>query len=229
MRLRYLVLALLPLRLSAQTVRDSIITVSATRTARVTPDRASLYLIVEGTAETATDAVARVETKLKVVTEALKALGSRVTVEPAMAYGVGPTPSQNGFPAAASPATNLARSVLRVQLTRPEQVANVVATAIAAGAAGSSSLTFETSVADSIRRARIGEALTVARADAEAIAASLGAHLGALVSVSTAGGQAFNFQQPSFLNFDNRFFGQQAPAPDVVVSTSVTAQFRLVR
>ena len=228
MRLRYLLLALLPLRLPAQAVRDSVITVTATRTARVAPDRATLYLIIEGTAETATDAVARVETKLKVVTDALKTLGSRITVEPAMAYGVGPTPSPNGFPSTAMPATNLARSVLRVQVTRPDQVANIVATAIGAGAAGSSSLTFESSVADSVRRARIGEALGVARADAEAIAASLGARIGALVGVTT-GTQNFGFQQPTMLTFDNRYFGQQAPAPDVVVATTITAQFRLVR
>jgi hypothetical protein len=63
--------------------------------------------------------------------------------------------------------------------------------------------------------------------DAEAIASSLGARLGALVSVSTGGSQ-FGFQQPSTLNFDNRF-GQQASAPEITVTTTVTVQHRLVR
>jgi uncharacterized protein YggE len=227
LRLRLLPLLLLPLPLAGQTLRDSIITVSATRTSRVAPDRATFYVIVEGTAETPADAVARVETKLKVVSDAMKALGSRVVLEPPMAYGVGPTPSQPGFPMPASPPTNLARSVLRVQLNRPDQIANVVAAAIAAGAASSSTLTFESSVADSVRRAKISEALSVARQDAEAIASSLGARLGSLVSVTTSG-QNFNFQGQSTLNFDNRF-GIQAPAPDVTITTNVSVQYRLVR
>lgn len=228
MRLRILALALLPLRLPAQGVRDSVITVSASRTTKVAPDRASLYLIVEGTAETPTDAVARVDVKLKLVSEALKALGSRVALDPPIAYGVGPSPAVNGgYSGMNTPATNLARSVMRVQLNRPEQTANVVATAIGAGAATSSSLTFESSVADSVRRARIGDALNVARMDAEAIASSLGARLGTLVSVSTSGGP-FGFQGPGMLNFDNRF-GQQASVPEITVTTTVTVQYRLIR
>ncbi len=227
MRIQLLALALLPLQLPAQTVRDSIITVTASRSSRVPPDRASLYVIVEGTAETATDAVTRVDTKVKAVSDALKALGSRVVLDPPVAYGVGPSPSPSGYPMASQTATNIARSVVRVQLGRPEQTANVVAAAINAGAASSSSLSFESSAADSVRRARIGDALGVARLDAETIATSLGARLGALVSVSTTGGP-FNFQQPLSLNFDNRF-GQQASVPEITITATVTVQYRLVR
>jgi uncharacterized protein YggE len=168
-----------------------------------------------------------VDTKLKAVSEALKALGSRVTLDPPVAYGVGPSPTPNGYPGVASPATNLARSVIRVQLSRPEQIANVVAAAISAGAATSSSLAFESSVADSVRRTRIGDALNVARLEAEAIATALGAKLGVLVGVTASGAQ-FGFQGPSFLSFDNRF-GQQAAAPEVTITTTVTVQYRLVR
>jgi uncharacterized protein YggE len=193
----------------------------------VAPDRASFYVVVEGTAETPTDAVARVETKLKAVTEALKGFGSRVTLDAPVAYGVGATPAPNGYPGVATPPTNLARAVLRVQLGRPDQVANVVAAAINAGAATSSSLAFESSSADSVRRARVSDAISVAHADAEAIAHSLGAQLGALVSVTTGGGPV-GFQQSSSLVFDQRF-GQQAPAPEVSVTTTVSVQYRLIR
>jgi len=225
---RFLVLfALLPVSLLAQTPRDSIVSVSASRTTRIPPDRASFYLIVEGTAETPADAITRVDTKVKAVTDALKSFGSRIKLDPPIAYGVGPTPALNGYPGVAAPATNLARSVIRVQIEHPEQTAAVIAAAIAAGAASSSSLTFESTAADSVRRARIAEALSVARSDAEAIATSLGARLGALVSVTTTGGP-FGFQASSTLNFDNRF-GQQAQTPDIVVTTNVTVQYRLVR
>ena len=226
MRLRLLVLALLlPLELSAQ-ARDSIISVSSTRTSRIAPDRASFYLIVEGTAETTADALARVESKLKAVTDALKTFGPRVTLDPPVAYGVGPTPPNGYPPPPLSVATNVARSIVRVQLTRPEQLAHVIAAAITAGATGSSSLTFEATAADSVRRARIGDALTAARLDAEALASSLGAHLGALVSVNASA--PLGFQSPITLNFDNRF-GQPSQAPDIVINANVTVQYRIVR
>jgi uncharacterized protein YggE len=227
MRLRFLLLSILPATAFAQTVRDSVISVSVSRTTRVAPDRASLYLIVEGTAETAPDAIARVDAKLKTVTDALKAFGPRVKLDPPIGYGVGPTPVLNGYPGAAPPATQLARSVVRVQLDQPDQTARIVAAAIAAGATNSSSLSFESSAADSVRRARIAEALGVARLDAETVATSLGGRLGGLVGVNTSGGP-FGFQAPTTLNFDNRF-SQPTQAPDIVVTTTVTVQYKLVR
>ena len=218
---------LCPLPLLAQTQRDSVISVSAFRTTRVAPDRAALYLVVEGTAETAADAIARVDIKLKAVADALKSFGARATLDPPVSYGVGPTPNPSGYPSPATPATNLARSVMRVQFDRLDQLAPVVAAAIAAGAASISSLSFESSVADSVRRARINDAIGVARLDAEAIATSLGGRLGSLVSVTTTG-SPFAFQPSSMLSFDTRF-GQQAQIPDIQVTTSVTVQFRIVR
>jgi len=227
-RLRYLLLAAVPVTLNAQVVRDSIITVTASRTARIAADRASLYVTLEGTAETATDAVARVDTKIKGVTEALKALGARVVSEPPIAYTVGPTPAPTGFPGVATPASNLARTVIRVNVSGSEHLAHMIAAVLGAGAVSTSSVTFEATTADSVRRTRIAEALAVARLDAEAIAASLGGRLGALVDVSTTGNLLTGFQQPTVLSFDNRF-GQQSMAPEVTITTNVTVRYRLVR
>jgi uncharacterized protein YggE len=218
---------IVPVGLSAQAARDSIISVSATRTTRVVADRASFYVIVEGTAETPADALARVDAKLKAVTAALRALGSRVALDPPIAYGVGPTPNPNGYPGASSPPTNLARSVIRVQLSRADDVASVVAAAIGAGAANTSSLSFESSVADSVRRVRITDAIAIARSDAQAIAHSLGVQLGALVNVTTGGGP-IGFQPTPSLVFDNRY-NPQAQAPEIAVSGNVTLQYRVVR
>ena len=228
MRRHALLFALaLPWPVLAQAPRDSVVSVSATRITRIAADRASLYLIVEGTAETANDAIARVETKGKAVMEALKGFGPRVRVDPPVSYGVGPTPNTNGYPGAASAPTNIARSVVRVQLDRLDQVASVVAAAIGAGAATSSSLTFESSVADSLRRSRITEVIGAARLDAETVAASMGARLGTLVSVTIAG-NPFGFQGTPSLTFDNRF-GQQNQVPEVQITTTATVQFRLAR
>lgn len=227
MKRLFLLAVALPWPLLAQQPRDSMVTVSASRTTRIAPDRASMYLIVEGTAETAPDAIARVQAKLKTVTDALKGFGSQVKLDAPISYGVGPTPNQTGYPVPASPPTNLARFVVRVQLDRVDQLASVVAAAIGAGAGTSSSLMFESSVADSVRRSRITDAIAAARLDAEAVAASLGGRLGSLVSVTSTGG-AFPFQGPSNLIFDNRF-SQPTQVPDVQINTNVTVQFRLVR
>ena len=226
MRLSLLIAILLPMAAQGQTVRDSIITVTESRTSRVTPDRASIFLTIEGTAETVVDAVARVETKIKPVLDALKARGGLGEIDRPIAYGVGPTLLPNGYPGVASPATYIARSVIRVNLIRADQVAAVVAAALGAGAASASSPVFESSVADSIRRARTTEALTVAKLDAQAIAASLDGRLGALVEVSSSA-IGFNFSGTTFLTFDNRF-GQQTPAPEVVIAMQVTVRYRLI-
>lgn len=228
--LSLLFVAAVPVSLAAQVQvsRDSVVTASASRVTRVPPDRVSFYLVVEGTAETPADAVARVDSKVKAVQEALKGFGSRVKVDQPVAYGVGPSPNLSGFPGATNPGTNLARSVIHVQLDRPEQTAQVVAAAIGAGASSSSSLSFEASAADSVRRTRITEVLGVARRDAETIAESLGGRLGGLVSVTTGGSGVGGFPMSSMLNFDIRF-GQQSQTPDVAVTTTVTVQYRIVR
>ena len=65
LRLIFPALLLISVDLSAQVTasRDSVISVSAARNSRIVPDRAWMYVVLEGTAETAVDAVARVETK----------------------------------------------------------------------------------------------------------------------------------------------------------------------
>lgn len=67
----------------------------------------------------------------------------------------------------------------------------------------------------------------VARLDAEAVATALGARLGSLVSVISAGGP-FRFQPPVTLSVDTRF-RQASPSPDMQVLTTVTVPYRLVR
>lgn len=227
MRWMILLLAVMPLMAEAQATRDSVIAVTASRTTRIVADRATMYLVIEGSAETAPDAVTRVETKVKAVSDAIKSLGSRVEADRPISYAVGPTPPPSGYPQMGTPSTNLARALIRVHTNRPDQVAHVIGVALAAGAANTSSLTFESSVTDSVRRARITDVLASARADAEALAQSLGGRLGALVDASTSGAN-FGFQGQSTLNFDNRF-GQQAATPDITVNTSVTVRYRLIR
>ena len=226
MRTPWLLFALFPLALPAQAARDSVVSVSTTRSARIAPNRASLFVSVEASAETAIEAISRVEAKLKGVTDALKAIGAGVESERPLTFSVGPTPSMNGFPSAALPTSSTARSVIRVSVARMDQLAAVMGAALDAGAANTSSLTFESTVSDSVRRDRASEALAAARLEAEAVARALGGRLGSLVEATTSGGPSF--QQPSVLSFDGRF-GQPSQAPEIVVTVNVTVRFRLVR
>ena len=230
MRVRYLAAVLLPVALHAQVqpARDSIITVSSQRITHVPADRASFYVVVEGFAETPTDAVARVQTKIGPVTDALHRAAPQAHVDRPIAYGVGPTQTLNGYPQPAMPATQTARSVIHVQVDHPEQVASIVAAAIAAGASSATGLSFELASSDSVRRAHVAECLADARADAQSIAAAMQDRLGSVVDVSLGGNPLLAFGPSAMLSFDARFTPQSA-APEVSVTTNVTIRYRLAR
>jgi len=227
MRLGLVVLALSPAVVQAQTIRDSTISVSATKITRIVPDRATMYVLVEGSAETPSDAVTRAETKLKAVSEALKTLGSSAEPDRAITYSVGPTPQPNVYPGAAVPQSNISRAVLRVSMNRVDQIARVAAGALAAGASGVSTITFESTVADSVRRSRMTEVLAVARADALALATALNGKLGGLVDVTSTAGN-IGFAGPAMLNFETRFM-QPTQVPEVTITTSINVRYRLIQ
>ena len=115
---RVIAIVLLPVALTAQSPRDSIITVSASRVAKIAASSATFYVTVEGSAETAVDAVARVEAKVGAVTDAIRAYGARAVVETPVSYSVGLTPAPNGYPGVATPRTHLARTLVRVRRCR---------------------------------------------------------------------------------------------------------------
>ena len=227
MRALLLVAFLVPVVLPAQGFRDSTISITTTRSIRVAPDRATMYLLVEGSAETPRDAVARVETKLKAVTDAVNALTPRPDVDRPMIISTGPTPPPNMYPAPAGPPTHLSRAVIRVQMNRIDQIAQVGAAALTAGAAGVSSITFQSSVADSIRRARATDAIAVARADATALATALEGRLGTLIDLSSTG-PTFDYYGPTQLNFDGRFF-QPPQVPEINIVATVSIRYKLLR
>lgn len=224
---RLLALVLVPVAIQAQVMRDSIITVNTARSFRVSADRASLFVSVEGTAETAREAVSRAEAKLAAVTAALRGARDGVEMGAPVTFSVGPTMSARGFPGAPAAPSLTARAAIRVQVTRLSYLAPAVSAALDAGAAGASSVVFESTSADSTRRAVVVEALTDARKEAEAIAASLGGRVGALVDVSTSGGDR-GFQGPTVFAFDGGF-GQQGFAPEVLLNVTVIMRFRLIR
>ncbi|MES2524232.1 MAG: SIMPL domain-containing protein [Gemmatimonadota bacterium] len=218
--------ALLPGSLHAQ-VRDSVITTSASRQVRVAPDRASLYLVIDGTAETAADAIARLDVKLTAVGDAARKFASRVVVERPLPMGVSFANQQSGFPQLPGQSAHVARAVMRVQVSQLDHLSPFIAAMLASGASSVTGLSFELTAADSVRRARSAEALQAATGDATALATAMGGRLGALLDVSMSSNANF-FQSPQ-INLDPRYNISQGIAPDVQVQASVTVRYRIVR
>lgn len=208
------------------------IVVTATRTTRIAPDRALVYVTVEGTGETPADAAQRGAQKLQAVTAALQSFGGARDAIISVPYGVSPAPNINGFPGTSSQTSFISRYVLRVQPSRIDQITPLAVAAIAAGASSATPPTFEASGADSVRRLRFGEALTLARRDAEALATSLGGRLGSVMEVSTnsspqgyMGSAGFGGYVSFVSSYD--FRGPVQP-PDVVVTATVTVRYRFI-
>jgi uncharacterized protein YggE len=153
---------------------------------RVAPDRANVHLTVESRAESAAAAAAQNVRAVQGVLDTLRRIGLDTAVATS-SYNVGPNwepepdrrePRRVGY---------VARTVLRVRLTRLDLVGRVIDAGLAKGATGIESVWFEASTAEQERRAALAEAAVAARRDAEALARSLGGSLGPLLSTSTAG------------------------------------------
>jgi uncharacterized protein len=200
---------------------------SATKTARVAPDRVTFYAVVEGGAESGPEAAQRAERKLQALNDAVKQLGSRAEVVSTMPYGVMPAPNFGGYPGQTATNPFVARYVMRVQSSRVDQLMSVSGALIAAGASTVTPPQFEASAADSLRRAKFTEAVAQARADAEALAAATGMRLGSLIEVAATSGPQMPFGQ-QFINL-GRGFDMSGPAqpPEVTITASVTVRYRL--
>ena len=153
---------------------------------RVTPDRANVHLIIETRAATAAGAAAQNTRAVTAVIDTLRRAGvdSGITTS---SYHVGPNyepapermePRRIGY---------VARTVLRVRMTRLADVGGVIDMGLARGATGVESVYFESSRVEEERRAALAEAAAAARRDAEVLARAMGGTLGRLISVSTAG------------------------------------------
>ena len=226
-------LTLLSGSLKAQARLDSSegeprIVVSVARTTKLVPDRVTCYLLVEGSGETPADAVQKVTQKLQAVATAVRQSGVAVESMSPFPYGIAPAPNMGGYPNSSMPPSYLARYTIRVHLAKPDQLMQLTATAIAAGATSTSSPVFEASAMDSVRRARYADALELARQDAATLAAALGGKLGKLIEVSSSTFAPVAVNQ-TYIQFISRFdAGGQAIAPEVQATASVTVRFQFI-
>ena len=231
MRTRLLLASLLvPALLPAQAVVEGTtaprISVTVTRSTRVAADRATMFVTIEGTGETAADAATRAEKKLQAVTDALKPLG--VAMEGPFPYGLATLQPMNSYPGMPQTPQMVSRMVVRVPLTRLAQAGAVAAAAHAAGASSVPVMNYESTVADSLRRTLYREAMETARRDAAALAQAMNVTIGAATDASIG----LSNTQPSFA-FDQLFNRGFDPGPrgtpEVGVATTVTVRFPIIR
>jgi uncharacterized protein YggE len=189
------------------------ITTSASGEVRVTPDRAAVHVGVQTRATTAATAATDNARRQQAIIDTLKRLGLPAAQITTQNYNVSPqvqydpqgrtNPKVTGY---------VVTNTVRVELRRIDQVGQVIDAALAKGANEIHGVEFSLSSADSARRVAIGDAVTRARADAEALARAAGGALGPLIELTTAA-PAYRPVFAAMARGDAMMAAQAAPTP----------------
>ena len=206
--------------------------VAATGQARQTlaPDRATLMIMIDAQAMSIDEAASRLGTIERAVLDTLRRLNLGTGAVQPYNSGVAPFRQQGMSPSMMGGPSFSGRSVVRVELSRLDQLGVVTSAALAKGAAFIAPPVFAVSSADSVRRALLPRALESARRDAEAIAAAAGGRLGRLVDVNAPQQPGAAFAEQNQQVFFNSMFYDSSPrtAPSSSVTTTVTGRWILV-
>lgn len=189
MRTRFLVsllaLAAVPLAAQQAAPPPPQIVTSARGEVSAAPDRATILFAVETQGRSAASAGAQNARTQRAVLDTLRALGFAKADLSTVGYSVSPEYDYNNRDGKPPLLTGyVARNAVRVNVRKIDLVGPAIDAALAKGSNSVSSLTFETSQIDSVRRAAMRVAVARARADAEAIAAAAGGSLGSLIEAT---------------------------------------------
>ena len=188
--------------------------------ARATPDRAFVTVGVESRASTASAAAADNARRQRAILDTLRKMGfppeqlstSNYSVQPEMQY------DQNGQRARV--VGYVVSNTVRVDVRQIDRVGPVIDASLAAGANQVHGLQLYLSDPGPARRAAIADAVSRARADAEALARAAGGSLGQILELSTVEPQMgpVMYRQPAM-----------AVARDMAVSTPIEVGEEVVR
>lgn len=206
------------------------IVTSAQGEVRMSPDRASISIGVESRSAAASDAAAQNSRKQRAVIEAVKATGVPVEQIGTSSYNIVPETQYDREGGGAPRTTSyLVSNVVNVELRKVDQVGPVIDAALSAGANQINALSFGVVAADSARRVALTEAVSRARADAEAMARAAGGALGPLIEL-TATDSYFPPPRPMIAM---RAVAAEETAPieagQEVIRASVTARWQFVQ
>jgi uncharacterized protein YggE len=162
---------------------------SATGEARVTPDRAQIFIGVQTRAATAAQAGADNARKTRAVIDAVKARGIPAEQIATSEYNLFPEYDHREQPREGPQTPRVigyvANNTVRIEVRRLDQVGAIIDAALAAGANMVNTIQFFASNVDAARRTALAEAVARARGDADALAKAAGGTLGSLLELNT--------------------------------------------
>ena len=149
---------------------------------KIASDRATVMVAVETRAKTAAEAGRMNARKLQAVQDTLVKLGVTRDQLATVQYSV--TPDWRYEERTQKLVGYVASNTLRIQIRKLETVGQLIDAALGAGATNINSVEFSASMIDSARRVAIKDAVSQARADAEAMARAAGGSLGSLIEMT---------------------------------------------
>jgi uncharacterized protein len=159
---------------------------TGTGEARVSPDRATIFVGVQSRATTAAAAGADNARRQKAILDTLRALGLTPDQLSTLNYNVSPEMQYNQNGGAPRVTGYVVTNTVRAEVRKIDDVGRLIDAALGKGANEISSLQFYSSKADSARRAAMADAVRNARADAEALAAASGGSVGPILEISSS-------------------------------------------
>lgn len=194
----------------------------------VVPDRARISLGVSTQAPTAAEAAQQNARAQQAVLDAVRGLGIAAEQITTSGYNVSPVSEYNQATRRTRITGYSVENTVTVELRRIDQVGPVLDAVLAKGANTISSLQFYSSQAEVSRRRALARAVERARADADAMAAAAGGHVGELLELSSAG----EFRPRPVMMAMARVAAAPAATPisegTETVTATVTARWRFV-
>ncbi len=170
----------------APSTREPELTASGRGETRLAPDYAYVTIGVTSQAQNAVDAASENARRFDSIIGALHSFGlndrqlltSRYNLTQNYEYPKNAPPKPSGF---------TARSTIRAEVRRLEDLGKLIDASIASGATEVSGVQFLASNTDDARRSAMTEAVRQARADADAMARAAGGTLGRLIALNSGG------------------------------------------
>ena len=213
--------------------KEPELTTSGRGETRLAPDYAYVTIGVTSPAQNAVDAASENAKRFESIMGALRSFGlndrqlvtSRYNLTQNFEYPKNGQPRPSGF---------VARSTIRAEVRRLEDLGKIIDASIASGATEVSGVQFLSSNTDEARRSAMTEAVRQARADADAMARAAGGTLGRLIAINSGG-----ISQPTFYGVGNVLLSSSVMATsggppttiapgDLVVSAQVFGRWEFV-
>jgi uncharacterized protein len=175
-----------PAPYGAASAKEPELTTSGRGETRLAPDYAYVTIGVTNPAQNAVDAASENARRFESIIGVLRSFGlndrqlvtSRYNLTQNFEYPKNGQPKPSGF---------IARSTIRAEVRRLEDLGKIIDASIAGGATEVSGVQFLASNTDEARRTAMTEAVRQARTDADAMARAAGGSLGRLIALNSGG------------------------------------------